>query len=60
PVDCAGGSPQSGPIAINGSTVSCSQVASGSLSGLGLAGTFTQLSSASLGDIVVTNLQKIQ
>ena len=60
PVDCAGGSPQSGPIAINGSTVSCSQVASGSLSGLGLAGTFTQLSSATLGDIVVTNLQKIQ
>jgi hypothetical protein len=60
PVDCAGGSPQAGPIAINGSTVSCSQVASGSLSGLGLAGTFTQLSSANTGDIVVTNLQKIQ
>jgi hypothetical protein len=59
PVDCAGGSPQAGPIAINGSTVSCSQVASGSLSGLGLAGTFTQLSSPNTGDIVVTNLQKI-
>ncbi|MFI5394500.1 MAG: hypothetical protein ACHQ9S_03110 [Candidatus Binatia bacterium] len=61
PTDCVpGASPQTGPISISGSAGSCSEVASGSLSGLGLAGVFTSLSNATTGDIVVTNLQVIK
>ena len=49
-----------GPFDISGTSFSCSALAGGSASGVSLAGAFTSLAQPTVGDIVVTSLQKSQ